>query len=367
MVTKSSLLSPQERIAILAHFAAANQAIARDYLHRDDGILFEEAAPDATGPWLKPSLGTEEAREITRFIQAQDSWAYKRLVAVVGRGFSSLRPMRTEAVKFFRQHIPAESLAKARRHHVKSEKARSSPQQVRPANPLLLISVHFPLVTVNAYEALLQRHFGRDLVRDYEDRPLGVSGAARNLDALRKAARFARMGAPLARDTCVHGHFMPLKFMLPGRGHRKRFVAWMSDPVERLVAHYTYWKGSSTLGVAGGLQHRLIEEDWSLETFCLCPELRNIYSKFLWGFPALRFDFIGIAACYETELQRFSARILGVPVLEPAIESPPPVRSAALDADLRSKVERYHGADMALYRRALKKREQEMALLSQMR
>ncbi len=29
----------------------------------------------------------------------------------------------------------------------------------------------------------------------------------------------------------------------------------------------------------------MVEEEWTLERFCLEPELKNLYSQFLWGFP----------------------------------------------------------------------------------
>ena len=45
--------------------------------------------------------------------------------------------------------------------------------------------------------------------------------------------------------------------------------------------------------------------------FAFCPELRNIYSKYLWGFPLRRFDFVGIAEFSEMESRRFSRDVLG--------------------------------------------------------
>ncbi|MCB1701794.1 MAG: hypothetical protein H6985_11000 [Pseudomonadales bacterium] len=355
-----SLLSPAERADILERSQAANQLVAREYMGRSSGQLFDEWVPEDAANWVKPELSDSESRAITQFIRDNDRRAYRLLVSEVNRGHNSLRPLRMEAVEYFREHIPPESLAGVRKRELKAEKARSPRKQAPVEDRLLVISVHFPAVPDGDFQKVLQSYFGHELVMDYQDRPLSLSGTGRNLDALRKGIRFARMRGTLRRDTCLHGHFMPLKYSLPSRGHRKRFVAWMSDPVERLVAHYAFWKSSINRGMKGGLHYRMLEEDWSLETFCLCPELRNIYSKFLWCFPLSRFDFIGISEHRDSELQRFSSGILGICAQEAVARSEAPVATVAIDAELRARVQRYHSADMALYRRALGMRERAL-------
>jgi hypothetical protein len=50
------ILSPAERIRILKKYAGVNQTIAKDYLGRDDGILFYEPWPNPDDPW-KPYEG----------------------------------------------------------------------------------------------------------------------------------------------------------------------------------------------------------------------------------------------------------------------------------------------------------------------
>ena len=55
----------------------------------------------------------------------------------------------------------------------------------------------------------------------------------------------------------------------------------------------------------------MVDEDWSLQRFCLGHELRNLYHQYLWGFPPERFDFIGITERYAEDLARFGKRYLG--------------------------------------------------------
>ncbi len=112
---------------------------------------------------------------------------------------------------------------------------------------------------------------------------------------------------------------MPVKYRLLGWRVPLQFVTWLREPVERLGSHYHYWKRHYNPENAGILHRRVVEEQWSLERFCLGPELQNTYCKFLWGMPLERFAFVGITEFYEEDLAYFSQNILGC-------FSPPPAR-----------------------------------------
>jgi hypothetical protein len=108
----------------------------------------------------------------------------------------------------------------------------------------------------------------------------------------------------------------------------------------------------------------MIEEKWSLETFALHPALRNVYGRFLWGFPLSRFDFIGISEDYAQELQVFAERFLSTAPETARENSNPSNRGEPYevpDALLR-KISAAHAADLELYRRALQMREARQAL-----
>ena len=55
-------LSPQERIKILNRYQSGNQWIAREFLGRGDGKLFQEPLPDIHMPWKPYKLEPEEVR-----------------------------------------------------------------------------------------------------------------------------------------------------------------------------------------------------------------------------------------------------------------------------------------------------------------
>jgi hypothetical protein len=61
-----SWLSPAARLELLAAFSEGNSAIARDFLRREDGRLFEEPLPDEAEAWSPyPGLGPETATAIS--------------------------------------------------------------------------------------------------------------------------------------------------------------------------------------------------------------------------------------------------------------------------------------------------------------
>ncbi len=69
------------------------------------------------------------------------------------------------------------------------------------------------------------------------------------------------------------------------RDKRKlQFITWMRHPVDRIVSHYFFWKNNYSPDCPL-LHKRVIDENWTLEEFCLSEELQNIYTLFLWGFP----------------------------------------------------------------------------------
>ena len=115
---------------------------------------------------------------------------------------------------------------------------------------------------------------------------------------------------------------------------------------------------------ASDLRMRMREEEWSFEKFSLCSEIKNYYSKYLWGFPLKLFDFVGIAEFPESEMQRFSRVILNgaQSSVELDVDKPPTVPWMPCDfsPELRVRIEKYHSADVRLYRRALEVRSRSL-------
>ncbi len=92
-----------------------------------------------------------------------------------------------------------------------------------------------------------------------------------------------------------------------------------------------------------------------MERFCLGPEMKNVYSKFFWGFPLGRFDFVGITEFYDSEIAYFAEHLVGAELESMRINvNPNPVKCSYIDdPDFRLKIQAHHHADVALYAQAL--------------
>jgi hypothetical protein len=211
-----------------------------------------------------------------------------------------------------------------------------------------------PKTAGNSFKVVLDEHFGEAMHHDYADYPLNVAPEERHRQAVEGCLATAM--EEYENIQCIHGHFLPLKYLLLADLRPTIFIAWMRDPMERLVSHYHYWydaydpKSPDTRP----LHRRVVEEQWSLEKFCLSPDMRNLYNQFLWGFPLERFDFIGITENYEADLRAFSLGYLGSALQARVVNRrKSPQRGAELTGQLRKKVEKWHAADVDLYQRAL--------------
>ena len=217
-----------------------------------------------------------------------------------------------------------------------------------------------PKTAGTSFRASLEAHFGAHFRHDYQDYPLAHPPAERRAQA-RRRGETARATDFIDVD-CVHGHFLPLKYLPLADSLPCTFVTWLREPVARLVSHYQYWLRAYDPGSAlvSPLHRQVVEEGWSLERFCLAPQLRNVYTEFLWGFPIERLDFIGITEFFADDLRYFSHEILGNKVCPQTLNRRPSGAGALLQAQLegldRPAIERFHAADVALYRRALERR-----------
>ena len=230
----------------------------------------------------------------------------------------------------------------------------------------MLVSVHLPKTAGTSFRQLLESFFGERLLVDYADRPLHSAIASRRLRALRGAVSRNLRPDRLREVDAVHGHFLAIKYVRWRGAGQYRRVTWLRDPVERLASHYHYWRRTFDPSSAGGLHRRVVEENWSLEAFCLSPELRNIYRQFLWGVPLARFDFVGITEHFATDIDDFARDLLAPGVLQAhhapeALNGNPGARSVYVtDADFRLRIERFHAADVRLYQEALTLRRRRL-------
>jgi hypothetical protein len=221
----------------------------------------------------------------------------------------------------------------------------------------MLISLHIPKTAGTSFRIALEEKFGSGLLRDYDDRPIHSSPGERNAKALRDC----RLNRERAFEgvTCIHGHFLPRKYMPLIEKKATRLVTWMRDPVERLASNYQHWKRFGQCDQGSPLVRRFIDERWSFERFCFAGELKDLYSQFLWDFPFTRFDFVGITEHYEEDMAYFSHGFLDAPAAVYRCNGNPDStgRNYVSDPGLRADIASFHAKDMALYRQALALRQ----------
>jgi hypothetical protein len=221
----------------------------------------------------------------------------------------------------------------------------------------MLISLHMPKTAGNSFLQALDSVFGKGLRQDYSD----MSRIQNYLAGELAASEVAELPVEeLAVGTrCIHGHFLPAKYLSIEGQFELQFVTWLRDPVDRLVSHYNFFRRSFDPATAGPLFRRIIEEDWSLEQFCFSEQYRNVYSKYLWHFPYEHFDFVGLIEFYNEDLDFFAERFLGTKVkaLKLNCAASSDEVGKKIDIGFRREVAGFHADDVTLYERALHDRE----------
>lgn len=215
----------------------------------------------------------------------------------------------------------------------------------------MIISLHLPKTAGSSFFKSLESVFGEKILTDFQDYPINTPPYIRNLSALHNCIKYGEQG--FNNVECIHGHFLPVKYLLLASKQDLTFVTWMRNPVERLLSHYYFWQRSYDSEKAPALHKRVIEENWTLEQFCLSVELKNLYAQFLWGFPLENFDFIGITEHYGEDLGFFARHYLHKEITSYQININPKSKKYAIDDGFYQEVAMYHKLDMELYQRAL--------------
>jgi hypothetical protein len=74
------LLSPAERADLVVRYSETNAEIAREYMGRDDGVLFRDPLPDPGQPWDQYDGSSSQAlSEIWNFIRKHDPETFNLL------------------------------------------------------------------------------------------------------------------------------------------------------------------------------------------------------------------------------------------------------------------------------------------------
>ncbi len=228
-----------------------------------------------------------------------------------------------------------------------------------------LLSVHVPKTAGNSFRRILVRHYGAGLVRLYHDFRPGV-------DYARTIARGRRAGA-------VHGHvgLDPLREAFP----EARSVVWFRQPVDRLLSYFDYWTGLRPHG--NPLHDRFMAGERTPER--LAELLAGELAGYLGATPVEGLGFVGLVERFDEDAERFERWLAscGLPSrphdgwrdraarwLERADQLRAPHanrtrrRRPPPDPERRARLAEILADEVALYRRACRRRERDAGELS---
>ncbi len=226
--------------------------------------------------------------------------------------------------------------------------------------------MHTPKAGGSSFKILLEDHYNKSFLADYDDLPINktLDERTRNAEKFnRKFKAYNKYIYKYKKVDCIHGHFLPFKYSSLLGKKDVFFITWLREPIERMASHYLYWNRTFSKNTKAALHKRVVIENWTFEQFCLSDEISNMYSKFLWKFPIQKFDFIGIAEDYEEDIKYFSRKYLNVDIKEvPKVNVNPNKTSIDItSSDLIDKIKKANYKDYDLYKFALdKKRKREL-------
>ncbi|TXS91339.1 hypothetical protein FV139_16545 [Parahaliea maris] len=231
----------------------------------------------------------------------------------------------------------------------------------------MLVSVHLPKTAGTSFREALSESYGTRLYTDYNDRPVNTPLLSLRLRTVCSAVTLP-FNSPVLTGSfdCVHGHFLPFKYCALGVTASPQFITWLRDPLDRLLSHYFYWRDASLSSNFGPVWQQFRDESWSLERFCSEPVMRNLYARFLWGFPLRHFDFVGLTEHYEADLEFLGNHVLqrNLKLVRRNIMSGTGKREAkdALSARFIENVRGWHSKDYRIYEQALEMRARRIRL-----
>ena len=93
------MLSPAQRWEILEATREASESIAREYMGRPDGSLFQDPVPSPDDPWLGNDLSPEDVAVITQYLQKNDPKLVRWLGEQVKQHWNAERPQIRRAAR----------------------------------------------------------------------------------------------------------------------------------------------------------------------------------------------------------------------------------------------------------------------------
>lgn len=228
----------------------------------------------------------------------------------------------------------------------------------------MIVSFHVAKTGGNTFATILERAatglFSQEYGPDHPETGLRMEGVQLTpLNGHHSSGLFDEMltvPSIAARRNVLHGH-LDIKDVT-ARYPDADFMAWLRDPIDRVVSHYEFWKRLE-VDLDDPLFRRFHDEDMSIEEFSAEPRVRNTQTRTTGWRSVEDFAFIGITEQYDRGLDLFG-RMYDVDTSDIVQLNVNPHRKHGgyeLPDDTLAVVESYNDADIALYDRAVERFE----------
>ena len=212
---------------------------------------------------------------------------------------------------------------------------------------LELISLHIKKTAGITFRTLLRRQFGKDhLAAVHKDR---TKREQKTVDD------YIHDGIKV-----LHGHWN-YKEIEHLRGANTRVIAWVRNPIQRVISNYHYTKRKAQEGKRPEWNHR---PDFSLEDYIEVPALQNLMSRSLEGIAPENMDFIGVQEFFDEDIKTlihgwgWKEGILNKTVQRNTNDSKRN-EGYACEPALYQRIHELNRADMDLYHKVLQLRDQK--------
>ncbi len=212
-----------------------------------------------------------------------------------------------------------------------------------------LLSVHIPKTAGTSFRTILTNVYGADRVHTvYPEAADGLLTETEDEHWLADSLALSRLRGNGPR--VVHGHYLLTWYA--ERFPTAMKIAWLRNPVDRLVSFYYMWREMELWPSASPLQRAVKEGRLDVVDFASAPAMRDqITSRFLGDRTGRGLAFIGIQERFEKDLKRLG-RLLGWPRVKIPMQN---VNQSAMytrrpaDSRVRAEIERLNPADTALF------------------
>jgi len=161
----------------------------------------------------------------------------------------------------------------------------------------------------------------------------------------------------------IHGHFPASKYQdFPTS---IKMIAWIRNPVDRLISHYFYWQHIPISERAGALHRYVIENKLGLVDFAKLHQMRNHISDSYIDIKPNQFYFIGIQEFFEADMTELK-NLLGFPDIKIPHQNPNPLpayqafKQSSEYEIIYKQLAEINKIDMDLYEGVLKKRQERI-------